>query len=103
NRALASSFMAFTLVDVLRIANLALIEIDAAAAREVHAKLDAILTLIIELLAIDTTGIEPMLHSQDVSAPLRDDAITESDHHADYQRGAPAVEDGLYLVPRVIE
>ena len=95
--------MALTLDDVLRLAHLARIDIDATAAREVHAKLDAIFTLINELQAIDTTGIPPMSHAQDVSAPLRDDAITESDHHADYQRGAPAVEDGLYLVPRVIE
>ena len=95
--------MALTLDDVLRIAHLARIDIDAAAAREVHAKLDAIFTLINELQAIDTTGIEPMSHAQDVSAPLRDDAITEDDHHAEYQRVAPAVEDDLYLVPRVIE
>ena len=95
--------MALTLDDVFRIAHLARIDIDAAAAREVHAKLDAIFTLINELQAIDTTGIEPMSHAQDVSAPLRDDSVTETDHHADYQRAAPAVEDGLYLVPRVIE
>ena len=95
--------MAFTLDDVLRIAHLARIDIDTAVARDVHAKLDAIFTLIDELQAVDTTGIEPMSHAQDVCAPLRDDAVTESDHHADYQRVAPAVEDGLYLVPRVIE
>jgi aspartyl-tRNA(Asn)/glutamyl-tRNA(Gln) amidotransferase subunit C len=95
--------MALTLDDVLRIAHLARIDIDAVAARELHIKLDAIFTLINELQAVDTMGIEPMSHAQDVSAPLRDDAITESDHHDDYQRVAPAVEDGLYLVPRVIE
>jgi aspartyl-tRNA(Asn)/glutamyl-tRNA(Gln) amidotransferase subunit C len=95
--------MALTLDDVLRIAHLARIDIDAEAAREVHAKLDAIFTLINELQAIDTTGIEPMSHAQDVSAPLREDAVTETDHRADYQGVAPAVEDGLYLVPRVIE
>ena len=95
--------MALTLDDVLRIAHLARIDIDESAARDVHAKLDAIFTLINELQAVDTTGIEPMSHAQDVGAPLRDDAVTESDHHADYQRVAPAVEDGLYLVPRVIE
>ena len=95
--------MALTLDDVLRIAHLARIDIDAAAAREVHGKLEAIFTMINELQAIDTTGIEPMSHAQDVSAPLRDDAITETDHHTDYQRAAPAVEDALYLVPRVIE
>jgi len=95
--------MALTLDDVLRIAHLARIDIDAVAAREVHTKLDAIFTMINELQAVDTTGIEPMSHAQDVRAPLRDDAVTESDHHDNYQRVAPAVEDGLYLVPRVIE
>ena len=95
--------MALTLDDVLRIAHLARIDIDANAARDVRAKLDAIFALINALQAIDTTDIEPMSHAQDVTAPLRDDTVTETDHHADYQRGAPAVEDGLYLVPRVIE
>ena len=95
--------MAITQDDVLRIAHLARIDIDPAAARDVHAKLDAIFRLIGELQAIDTAGIEPMSHAQDVSAPMRDDVVTESDRHADYQRTAPAIEDGLYLVPRVIE
>ena len=62
-----------------------------------------VFALINALQAIDTTGIEPMSHAQDVTAPLRDDTVTETDRHADYQRVAPAVEDGLYLVPRVIE
>jgi aspartyl-tRNA(Asn)/glutamyl-tRNA(Gln) amidotransferase subunit C len=95
--------MALTLDDVARIAHLARIEIDAGAAREVHAKLEAIFAMINELQAIDTTGIAPMSHAQDLMLPLRDDVVTESDRHADYQRVAPAVEDGLYLVPRVIE
>jgi aspartyl-tRNA(Asn)/glutamyl-tRNA(Gln) amidotransferase subunit C len=95
--------MALTLDDVALIANLARIEIDAGAAREVHAKLEAIFAMINELQAIDTTGIEPMSHAQDLMLPLRDDVVTEADRHADYQRIAPAVEDGLYLVPRVIE
>ena len=95
--------MALTLEDVQRIAHLARIEIDAAAAADVHRKLDAIFTLINELNAVDTTGIEPMAHAQDVVLPLRDDAVTESDQHALFQSIAPAVEDGLYLVPRVVE
>jgi aspartyl-tRNA(Asn)/glutamyl-tRNA(Gln) amidotransferase subunit C len=95
--------MALTLDDVARIAQLARIEIDAGAAREVHVKLEAIFAMINELQAIDTTGIAPMSHAQDLTLPLRDDVVTESDRHADYQRVAPAVEDGLYLVPRVIE
>ena len=95
--------MALTLDDVARLAHLARIEIDAGAAREVHAKLEAIFAMINELQAIDTTGIEPMSHAQDMMLPLREDVVTEADRHVDYQRVAPAVEDGLYLVPRVIE
>jgi len=95
--------MTLTLDDVARLAHLARIEIDADAAREVHAKLESIFGLLNELNAIDTHGIEPMAHAQDVTLALRDDAVTESDASSAYQRVAPAVEDGLYLVPKVIE
>ena len=95
--------MALTLDDIHRIAHLARIEIDAGAAAEVHAKLTSIFALINELQAIDTTGIVPMSHAQDVALALREDRVTEPDRHAEFQRLAPAVEDDLYLVPRVIE
>ena len=95
--------MSFSHDDVTRIARLARIDIDAAAAQEVRAKLDAIFTLINELRAIDTTGVEPMAHAQDVMLPMREDVVTEADRHALYQQSAPAVADGLYLVPKVIE
>jgi aspartyl-tRNA(Asn)/glutamyl-tRNA(Gln) amidotransferase subunit C len=95
--------MALTLDDIHRIAHLARIEIDDAAALEVHAKLTAIFGMINELQAVDTTGIVPMSHAQDVALPLRDDVVTEADRHAQFQAIAPAVEDGLSLVPRVIE
>lgn len=95
--------MKLSLDDVRRIAHLARIEIDAQAALEVHAKLESIFAMIDELQAVDTTGIEPMSHAQDVSLALREDRVTEPDRHAEYQRVAPAVEDGLYLVPRVVE
>ncbi len=95
--------MALTLADVQRIAHLARIEITADAAAEVHRKLDSIFALLNELDAVDTTGIEPMAHAQDVMLPLREDRVTETDRHALYQSVAPAVEDGLYLVPRVVE
>jgi aspartyl-tRNA(Asn)/glutamyl-tRNA(Gln) amidotransferase subunit C len=89
--------------DVHRIAHLARIEIDAAQAEEVRAKLDAIFGMINELNAVDTAGVVPMAHAQDVALPLRADAVTDADRHALYQSVAPAVEDGLYLVPKVIE
>ena len=95
--------MALTLDDVHRIAHLARIEIDATAAQEVHAKLNTIFAMINELQAVDTTGITPMAHAQDVMLPLREDVVTEADRHALYQSVAPAVQDGLYLVPRVVE
>jgi aspartyl-tRNA(Asn)/glutamyl-tRNA(Gln) amidotransferase subunit C len=95
--------MTLTLDDVRRIAHLARIDVDAQAVSDVHAKLEAIFAMINELQAVDTTGVEPMSHAQDVVLPMREDKVTEADRHADYQRIAPAVEDGLYLVPRVVE
>ena len=95
--------MTISLTDVYRIAHLARIEIDAAHADEVRAKLTAIFGLIDELAAVDTTGIEPMAHVLDVVLPLREDVVSEGDRHALYQSVAPSVEDGLYLVPKVIE
>ena len=95
--------MALTLDDVHRIAHLARIEIDTTAAQEVHAKLNTIFAMINELQAVDTTGIMPMAHAQDVMLPLRDDVVTENDQRALYQSVAPSVQDGLYLVPRVVE
>jgi aspartyl-tRNA(Asn)/glutamyl-tRNA(Gln) amidotransferase subunit C len=95
--------MTLTLDDVRRIAHLARIDVDAQAVCDVHAKLEAIFAMINELQAVDTAGVEPMSHAQDVVLPLREDKVTETDRHADFQRVAPAVEDGLYLVPRVVE
>ena len=95
--------MTLSIDDVHRIAHLARIEINASEAREVHAKLEAIFAMINELRAIDTAGVVPMSHAQDVALPLRTDSVTDADRHALYQSVAPAVEDGLYLVPKVIE
>jgi aspartyl-tRNA(Asn)/glutamyl-tRNA(Gln) amidotransferase subunit C len=95
--------MALSLDDVTRLARLARIDLDAGAANDVRAKLEAIFTLIDELQAIDTAGVEPMAHAQDVALPLREDVVTEGDRHALYQAQAPAVADGLYLVPKFLE
>jgi len=95
--------MPISLADVHRIALLARIEIDAGQAEEVRAKLDAIFGLINQLAAVDTTGVEPMAHAQDVVLSLRADRVTETDRRDLYQSVAPTVEDGLYLVPKVIE
>jgi len=95
--------MTISLTDVHRIAHLARVEIDGAHAEEVRAKLAAIFGLINELAAVDTAGVLPMAHAQDVTLPLRADAAVEPDLRARYQSVAPAVEDGLYLVPKVLE
>ena len=95
--------MRFSPDDVTRLARLARIDIDADAANDVRAKLEAIFALIDALQAIDTAGVEPMAHAQDVTLPLREDVVSEGDHRARYQRQAPAVAEGLYLVPKVIE
>lgn len=95
--------MTLAIADVERIAHLARLEIDAAEAEAVRAKLDSIFGLIDELNAVDTRGVRPMAHAQDLSLPLREDAVTEGDRHELFQREAPAVEGGLYLVPKVIE
>jgi aspartyl-tRNA(Asn)/glutamyl-tRNA(Gln) amidotransferase subunit C len=88
---------------ITRLAWLARIDIDRNEARDVKKKLDAILRLIDDLQAIDTADIVPMSHAQDVMLALRDDVVTETDQHERFQREAPAVFGGLYLVPKVIE
>ena len=95
--------MSLSVADIHRIAHLARLAIDTAQAEEVRAKLDAIFGMLDKLNAVDTTGVVPMAHAQDVMLPLRADEVTEGDRHALYQSVAPAVEGGLYLVPKVIE
>ena len=95
--------MSVSLDDVRRIAHLARIALPEGEAAAVHAKLDSIFALIDELLAIPTEGVEPMSHAQEVTLPLRPDAVTEADMREAYQAVAPATEGGLYLVPKVIE
>ena len=95
--------MSLTIQDVKRVAHLARIAITEDEAHDVLNKLTGIFALIEDMRKVDTTGIEPMSHAADVSLALRDDAVTETDHREQYQAGAPATADGLYLVPKVIE
>lgn len=88
---------------VRRIAALARIAITAEEAQRVRDELNGILTLIEQMQGADTTGVEPMAHALDVAARLRPDEATEPDQRAAFQSLAPQVEQGLYLVPRVIE
>ncbi len=95
--------MSLTLDDVKRIAELARIEIEPAEAQQVLTHLGGIFTLIEEMSAVNTDGVQPMSHAQDLSLRLRDDKVTESDQRELFQSIAPHVEGGLYLVPKVIE
>ncbi len=95
--------MALNLDDIKRIAHLARIEVSDSEAQETLTKLSGILGLIEQMQAVDTTGITPMSHSQDVTQRLREDVVTHTNQRELFQSIAPATQDGLYLVPKVIE
>lgn len=95
--------MSLSLEQVQRIAHLARIEISEAEARTTQDRLNGIFALIEQMQAVDTAGVEPMAHAQDLAQRLREDAVTESDRRAAFQAVAPETEADLYLVPRVIE
>jgi aspartyl-tRNA(Asn)/glutamyl-tRNA(Gln) amidotransferase subunit C len=95
--------MALSLDDVRRVAYLARIEVTDAEVAAVHEKLAGVFGMIGEMQKIDTDGVEPMSHGQDIALRLRADKVTETDRREAFQAVAPQVENGLYLVPRVIE
>lgn len=95
--------MSLSVADVRRIARLARLALTDEEAAATQAQLDAVFGLIERLQAVDTDGVEPMTHPQPMALRLRTDEITEADRRADFQAVAPAVEQGLYLVPKVIE
>jgi len=95
--------MSLTLEQVQRIAHLARIEISESDALTTQGHLNGIFELIEQMQAVDTAGIEPMAHAQELSQRLRDDVVSEADRRAAYQAVAPETEAGLYLVPKVIE
>ena len=86
-----------------RLAGLARIALQPAETSAAAERLNRVLGLIDEMRRVDTTGIEPMAHAQDLVQAMRVDCVTETDQRERYQAVAPAVEDGLYLVPKVIE
>ena len=95
--------MSLNLEQVRRVAQLARLEISEAEAEHTLGQLNRIFTLIEEMQSVDTTGVEPMAHAQDLGQRLREDRVTESDRRAAFQSVAPETEAGLYLVPKVIE
>jgi aspartyl-tRNA(Asn)/glutamyl-tRNA(Gln) amidotransferase subunit C len=95
--------MALSLQDIQHIARLARIRVDDAEAETARGQLNSIFGLIEEMQAVDTSGVEPMSHALDVAQRLREDKVSEPDLRDKFQAIAPAVENGLYLVPKVIE
>lgn len=89
--------------EVAKIAHLARLELGEQEASAYADSLSQILGLIEQMNAVDTTGIVPMAHPQDAALRLRADEVTESNQRDKLQQNAPAAEDGLFLVPKVIE
>ena len=99
--------MALTPEDVRRIAHLARLELSAAEQGALLPQLNDFFSIVEQMGAVDTSGVEPLYTPlstvQEVHLRLRDDVVSESNQRELNQRSAPAVEDGLFLVPKVIE
>lgn len=95
--------MALDKSEVEKIAHLARLHVSDADADEVTRRITDILALIDQMQSVDTEGVEPLAHPLDVVQRLRADKVTEENQRDALQTLAPATEDGLYLVPKVIE
>ncbi len=103
--------MSLTSADISRIANLARLELKPAESERMLTQLNGFFAIVEKMRSVDTTGIEPLAHPVDASRAntggmalrLRDDCASEPNNREANQRSAPAVERGLFLVPRVIE
>ncbi len=95
--------MSLNLDEIARLARLSRIELSAPEAAATRDQLNGIFSLIAQLQATDTAGIEPMSHAVDLAQRLRPDQVTAADQRQAFQALAPEVEMGLYLVPRVVE
>ncbi len=95
--------MAIDKAEIEKIAILSRLKISDQEASELSDRLGDILAMVDTMQAVDTSGIEPMANPLDASQRLRADTVTETDQRERFQQIAPATEDGLYLVPKVIE
>jgi len=95
--------MALDRSDVEKIAHLARLGLAEADLPPITAALNSILGLVDQMQAVNTDGIEPLAPPLEASPRLRADVVTERNHREAYQSIAPAVENGLYLVPKVID
>ena len=95
--------MSLTINDVEKIAKLSRLSLNDTEKNATLEKLNAVFALVEKMQTVNTDGIEPMSHPHEVALRLRDDAVTESDHAAQYHAVAPEVRNRLYIVPQVIE
>ncbi|CAM5498838.1 Aspartyl/glutamyl-tRNA(Asn/Gln) amidotransferase subunit C OS=Stutzerimonas stutzeri OX=316 GN=gatC PE=3 SV=1 [Stutzerimonas stutzeri] len=95
--------MALERCEVEKIAHLARLGLNESDLPRTTETLNNILGLIDRMQAVDTAGVEPLAHPLEAAQRLRADQVTETNHRDEYQAIAPAVENGLYLVPKVIE
>jgi len=99
--------MALTPQDIARIANLARLELNPSESERMLTQINGFFDIVEKMRAVDTSGVEPLSHPvaaiQDVALRLREDVASEPDNREANQRSAPAIERGLFLVPKVIE
>jgi aspartyl-tRNA(Asn)/glutamyl-tRNA(Gln) amidotransferase subunit C len=95
--------MSLSADQIRQVAHLARLEIKPEQVEHYAAQLTRILDLVGELSKVDTAGVWPMAHPLAMVQRLRPDAVTEPNRREDYQAHAPSVQDGLFLVPKVIE
>ena len=99
--------MSLTSTDIARIANLARLELEEAESERMLTQMNDFFAVVEQMRAVDTTGLEPLAHPvatvMDVALRLRDDVVSEPNQREANQQSAPAVEHGLFLVPKVIE
>lgn len=89
--------------DVEKIAHLARLDIDHGQLETYTKNLSGILKLVEQMNEVDTTGIAPMAHPRDSKLRLRDDIVSESNEREKFLKLAPASENGLFLVPKVLD
>ena len=95
--------MNFDQTDVEKIAHLARLAVTDDEVQQLSGDLSRILDLVAQMEQVDTSDVEPMAHPLNMSQRLREDLVTEENHREVYQSIAPATDQGLYLVPKVIE
>ncbi|BEP64011.1 Asp-tRNA(Asn)/Glu-tRNA(Gln) amidotransferase subunit GatC [Variovorax sp. V213] len=99
--------MSLSASDIARIASLARLQLAPDESERMLSQINGFFDLVERMRSVDTTGVEPLAHPvaalEDVTLRLRDDVVSEPDNREANQKSAPAVEAGLFLVPKVIE